>query len=537
MSAPLRNFKLRRPQLKPIFTEIETAPLDMAAPNPIEWRLANLLRSNNSLFVLNEDQNSSKFSLKKSISGPSVNMRIINSTVRAEQPGPQNSKSYANEGEKPHPQTSVTSQTLYNEANRELLVGQLKKKAGDVHVSYKEMKNLAADVIRSFKCLSGFKHQNVVAVSDFDDIFLNHLESVEIPEKKAFSVEEHSEYDDNLKKKYAELLLGIKERKDIIEDLREKIKDNLQLVSEKRAENKTLLDSVGVKEAHLNHQRQLGRISATEVYSMLSEFKRKVELESYKIDQIFKSCSHEIQKNQTSIRFLEDELVGLNFNRLLFRIKLKEHFLEFFRNEEKIIKSGKSISFFINQVMSLKEQIPDSAYSKFFDAEDIKFCKEYTELLNLVESERQVYHSKLHKLREGLITSARELLTESTEDIIGEAKNVLRMMKTQKVDPNRDFFRSTRKQLSQKDRETLAKHEVGKLAGRLRTLKEKQIDRILTKGKAIMVKQGAGIGNSFMKKSVGIFFGPGEAHNLFNKLLQSNNILQIVAEINDFVLI
>lgn len=149
------------------------------------------------------------------------------------------------------------------------------------------MKSLAADVIRSFKCLSGFKHQNPSMQKRPSMIFQIHFPASLISrEKTNVKINHTATYTHT---KISELpLQKSKERKDIIEDLREKIKDNLQLISE-RTENKTLLESVGVKEAHLNHQRQLGRISATEVYSMLSEFKRKVDLETYKNDQIFKS--------------------------------------------------------------------------------------------------------------------------------------------------------------------------------------------------------------------------------------------------------
>ena len=180
---------------------------------------------------------------------------------------------------------------------------------------------------------------------------------------------------------------------------------------------------------------------------------------------------------------------------------------------------------------NFKENVPDSAFSSFFDAEDIRFVKEYAELSNRIEEERKHNSYRITQFREAIDIVGRTLNSETEEEKLNEIKMTLRSLKLRKKFPQTPSARPRRIAVVSSDK--LVKQLLAKMASSLRDLKDRQINRILAKGKEITRMKGAGVSTDFVKKAMTVFFGIQEAESLFNRLLHANKISFFVSELGD----
>ena len=526
----LALFRVRRSNRRGEFSESLSSDLDLGLPNPSEWQLGQLLKKNTSLFTLSEQRKSSDFTLKKNISGPDLSLRVLNASVRSQVAAAEEfAPSLPSRAQKRH-KISVTAETRNYDFNRQILIGQLRRKLPVNEENYLSLKKLAGEFIRSFKCLSGFRHQNIF-LNDIKDSITSLTNSVILLNEQLKPQTERIEYKEQHKEQYFDLVTEVKKRKELIESLRVQIKQQNQAMNEKARKTERMLEELAQKELSLNHDRKLGRVSASEVYKILVDFRARVDDEVRKLDQLLSYGRIETQKNQETIRHTEDEIQTLNFNKLLFRMKLKQHYTEFFRSEDLFVTSGLTAPSVLALMWNFKENVPDSAFSSFFDAEDIRFVKEYAELSNRIEEERKHNSYRITQFREAIDIVGRTLNSETEEEKLNEIKMTLRSLKLRKKFPQTPSARPRRIAVVSSDK--LVKQLLAKMASSLRDLKDRQINRILAKGKEITRMKGAGVSTDFVKKAMTVFFGIQEAESLFNRLLHANKISFFVSELGD----
>lgn len=527
-----KSFKIRHSQhlqRKLSLEELQSSEMKVLPIEPNEWWLANNLKNNTGLFARNEQ----KIFLEegnffKKGNSPDLDQHVLNSCVRPELGTTDIIPPKAANDALKTPRLAITVETMNHEFNREIMVNQIRKKFKGRMTNNTKIKAISGDLTRSFKCLSGFHHMNITALDEIQTERVIEAKPLVRVKSKTKIVAELRSFESLLKEKFQEINTHIKQRKEVLMENQIKMQKYKILVERKKSELFALEANMVVKEAELNKSRLLGQISISDGYKHIVEYQNTILMEKANLEQILNFGSSEHHKSKTIIVECEEEIHLLNFKRLMFRMKMKEFYLDLLKNEDRLIELNWSVFYVIDQLMSIKEIVSDKSFSDFFDCEDIKFIREYHDLKARIEEQKKSYSSTISQFRDSMIKTSRAILAESQEERIKEAISVVRSLKLQ------SSFTQTFKenlQAAAPVQNSNAKITIGHMAGDLRLMKEKQLSRIFKKSKAFTTKSDQLADSNFIQKSIALYFRPSEINDILPKIIRESKVSVVFADL------
>lgn len=581
-----REFKIRgRGRNRSMFGEAECGELITESVDVEEWHLSQVMKKNRKIFLLNKRRTGEEGQGDSRRSRPDVDLRMMNQILRSEPS--EVSGVGAVRGGTGVGSLAVTGETLLNEFNRELIHAQLRRKLGTP--APPALKSAAARLIRSFNCLANFRHLNLGRLEEFSDA---PRRPVSPPERMA-SLAEFASLGEQLEQKFSEVSAEVRKLKDRLAAARDGSVRQNQRLAERVRLHEAKVEALAEAKAKLSTAKDLPPPAGQKALNALNEQKIEVFAEREKLERDRLLSQAENQKHFIASQQLEHEIRSLKFNRHLFRVKLREFHLEFLKREELLVELNVPVTSVLLRLWTLKQRVDDSAFSSFFDPEDIKFAKEFSLLLSRLEELKKDLVKSPARPPTSLALATEEALRESEISRIAEIKEVFRAIKNRKkaslscISPNTpcqnsnplkvrpqksNFVKSnTLKINTQKSfapnshapkllaqnflaqnsldpnillRDSLdpnspstfslnpSKLEMSHHAAKIRALKESQIERILRKGREITKFSGSSVSSAFVKKSVTVFFGAAEAEQLFSLLLKGSKVSQVMHELN-----
>lgn len=337
---------------------------------------------------------------------------------------------------------AITSETLNNEHNKAILIDVIRKKIIN-HKDYKAKdesynmliaKMIASDLIASFKTLSVFRHQNVLRLKEVLETITDTMHSLRMSimdDQRSDCAEDYLYYEKTLKKHLRECEEEIRAKKDACKRLVDSIRTKKANINSDRQRLLDFAKMLEDKEVEANRNRKVGEKMKLREFMEINEYKsKKIKLEAA-INQQVKASMKDIEDLNTRIEKIDKDLNEFKFKRTWFVFKLKEFYLDFFKNESELIKINKSLITMIKNVWNLNEEIFISSFSKFYEKDDVTFVLKYAKIHNEFLSMRAENNSKKQEIKNSLKKNFEDILNENEYEIISTFKESLKKFKSE----------------------------------------------------------------------------------------------------------
>jgi hypothetical protein len=463
---------------------------------------------------------------------------------------------------------AVTAETINSEHNKMILLELVKKKIrsyekfNERDEGFIQMvsKMILMDLISSFTVLKIFKHHNIFHIKNLltetkKDLHLSvgitmddHSINSKTQKDLNFKAFEKALFDN-----FTLCNKEIKNTKRQLNGLRDSINRKMQKLNQKVQEIAKFSYEVERRENPTDYKRKVGvNINAQEFIDIAELKAQLIDLEN-SYEKYSKKTKLTIVSHQEESKKIEKAIEDLKFKKTLFYMKLKEIYYDFLTFEDNLVFRNKTIVSIVKLLWSIKAEVKEECFSKFFEPEHIVFLFKYTKLHNEFLELRRQSNNEKKVIKEQLIGVYHNIVEEKESAKIEEVKRTIFSFKTanlrvlqkmkikdnksampqwELVEPNNDTiirdsqFINISSNFSKRNAVNIGGQntQLTSVSESLCQLKENfikaAVDRVSVNGKVHFM----GTNSVWLKKLFTIFFGKKEAQFLINELIKMKNI-------------